>query len=211
VAQINETYEDGTKMNGMTAPGKDKSFWGPMLEKAFAKMYGNFEHINGGSMALGVRAMIGGVHKYVNHKKPTADQIWSELLTHHATKDIVTASTAGAGDHTDRFVSGISKSHAYTVLGTQKLKEGTRLVKMRNPWGAEDYKGPSSDRDTKFWTAARLQEVGHKLNMKDGVFYMPIEQFKKDFEETHVNIDPTDMSSAYFLRLDDDGTGSSAC
>ena len=102
-------------------------------------------------------------------------------------------------------------SHAYTVLGTKLLKDGTRLVKIRNPWGAEDYKGPASDKDTKFWTAARLEEVGHKFNMLDGVFYMPIEQYKKDFEETQVNIDPTDMSSAYFLRLDDDGTGSSKC
>ena len=42
VPQITELDDNGNKMNGMAAPGVDKSFWGPMLEKAFAKMYGNF-------------------------------------------------------------------------------------------------------------------------------------------------------------------------
>ena len=51
-------------------------------------------------MAMGVRAMIGGAHKYVANRDLTADQIWSELLKHHATNDIITAGTEGAGDHT---------------------------------------------------------------------------------------------------------------
>jgi hypothetical protein len=41
--------------------------------------------------------------------------------------------------------------HAYTVLGTVKLSNGEKLVKMRNPWGVEKWKGAWSDHSYK-WT-----------------------------------------------------------
>ena len=203
------TFDEG-KVNGMAAPGVDKSMWGPLLEKAAAKMYGNYEHLVGGAMAMGVRAMIGGAHVYVNNKTLSSDQIWAELQKHEKTDNIITAGTDGFGDHNQQKPSGLSMSHAYTVLGTKLLSDGTKLVKMRNPWGKEDYKDKFSDKSAE-WTPARRKEVGDYKKANDGVFYMPIDIYKRDFEETQVNIDPTDMHSAYFLRLNDDGTGSSAC
>ena len=37
---------------------------------------------------------------------------------------------------------------------------------------------------------------------------MSIEDYKSQVEETYVNYDPTNMHSAYFLRLNDDGSNS---
>jgi len=34
--------------------GSDNSIWVPLLEKAFAKMYGNYAHIEGGSSSLAI-------------------------------------------------------------------------------------------------------------------------------------------------------------
>jgi hypothetical protein len=47
--------------------------------------------------------------------------------------------------------SGLVATHAYTVLGTAEYK-GEKLVKMRNPWGSECYKGKWSDKDGVKWT-----------------------------------------------------------
>ena len=39
--------------------GEDDSIWGPLLEKAFAKMHGNYEHIASGNPSYSVRTMTG--------------------------------------------------------------------------------------------------------------------------------------------------------
>ena len=41
--------------------------------------------------------------------------------------------------------------HAFTVLGTERLSDGTKLMKVRNPWGAEKYAGPWSD-SSYYWS-----------------------------------------------------------
>ena len=54
---------------------------------------------------------------------------------------------------------GLVQNHAYTVLGVQ-VTAGRRMVKMRNPWGAETYEGEFSDKDTR-WSDALLDEADH--------------------------------------------------
>ena len=53
--------------------------------------------------------------------------------------------TEGAGDDSKRTADGLAKSHAYTVIGVNTLSDGTQLVRIRNPWGSEDFKGRWSD------------------------------------------------------------------
>lgn len=107
---------DEKEQNGMAAAGKDNSFWGPMLEKAFAKMYGSYGHLEGGVMSSGVRAMIGGINTIFPSKSKTEDQIWAELMKQEKTSNIMTSGTNGFGDHNANRASGLSMSHAYTVL-----------------------------------------------------------------------------------------------
>ena len=130
-------------------------------------------------MYMGVRALIGGVNVFFENKDLTADKIWAELIKHEKTHNIITAKVDGAGNHHVKTASGLATSHAYTVLGTKLLTDGTKLVKIRNPWGKETYKGRFSDKSAD-WTAARIKEVG-LVKKDDGVFYMPVADFKRDF------------------------------
>lgn len=43
----------------MAHTGADKALWGPLMEKAFAKLHGNYEHLVGGWMSYGVSALNG--------------------------------------------------------------------------------------------------------------------------------------------------------
>ena len=40
---------------------------------------------------------------------------------------------------------GLVACHAYTVIGVTDEVPGVRLVKVRNPWGHEQYTGPWCD------------------------------------------------------------------
>ena len=50
---------------------------------------------------------------------------------------------------------------------------------MRNPWGVEKYKGPWRDDDTR-WTAD-FKKQANLVKKNDGIFYMPVENFKNAF------------------------------
>jgi len=42
-------------------------------------------------------------------------------------------------------MDGLQYSHAYTLIDLVVLSDGTKLVKMRNPYGKEQYEGEWSD------------------------------------------------------------------
>lgn len=73
---------------------------------------------------------------------------------------------------------GLVSGHAYTMLGVHTYK-GERLVKCRNPWGQEEYKGPWGDQDTRKWTAEAKKALGHERK-NDGTFFVPYSTFLKD-------------------------------
>ena len=74
---------------------------------------------------------------------------------------------------------GLVTGHAYTVQGVVELSNGVRLVKLRNPWGAELYTGPWFDGDPR-WTDEHKQEAG-LVDEDDGIFHMPLENFRNTF------------------------------
>ena len=81
---------------------------------------------------------------------------------------------------------GLVSGHAYTVLGTKELRneDGSlvhRLVEVRNPWSSEMYRGPWSDKDTKLWTEEFRAQANPSGDLKDGRFYMALDDFKKGF------------------------------
>jgi hypothetical protein len=86
------------------------------------------------------------------------------------------------------FYSGIVEGHAYTVLGVQEVPSkfcGTaKLVKMRNPWGNYEWKGPYSD-GSRYWTdeAKLLTKLDEQ---EDGVFWMTLSDFMAYYEEVSV-------------------------
>ena len=92
---------------------------------------------------------------------------------------ITSGSQFGVGGDSTFSEIGIAYSHAYTMLGTKQLSDGTRLMHMRNPWGHEIYKGDWSD-DSGMWTEELKEEADFYLK-DDGIFYISIEDYFKEF------------------------------
>ena len=67
--------------------------------------------------------------------------------------------------------------HAFTVIGIHTLSTGDKLVKVRNPWGKESFRGDWSDKSSK-WTDALRAEVG-ATNKDDGIFFVSHTDYAK--------------------------------
>lgn len=77
---------------------------------------------------------------------------------------------------------GIVSGHAYTLLGVYNIKYsmGTeKVVKLRNPWGEQEWKGKWSDGNEIWETVSQgeKERVGYTNNSHDGIFFMTYDDF----------------------------------
>lgn len=77
---------------------------------------------------------------------------------------------------------GIVSSHAYTILSVKEIEykgKRLRLLKLRNPWGQQEWKGDWSDKSS-LWTP-ELRKQLNVSDLNDGIFYMNEMDFLKYF------------------------------
>lgn len=115
----------------------------------------------------------------ISHSRMTEDQIW-EKVSKWEEDDYIMSSAVFKRNNV-----GLVAGHAYTTLGAVEYN-GERLVKVRNPWGSERYKGPWSDQDPK-WTMNARQQLNHE-KANDGAFYVPLSLYKSHFGLTITNL-----------------------
>jgi hypothetical protein len=105
--------------------------WVPLLEKAYAKIHGDYEAIYGGWSGEAVEDMTGGVTTTINAKRVLKkDRLWKELA--NGTGDFVFAASAIGSSMTQ---NGLFMGHAYSILkATEEVDEDGnkfRLVQIR--------------------------------------------------------------------------------
>jgi len=170
--------------------------WPPILEKAVAKMLGNYFHIEGGSTGQGLGLLTGA--PYVKHLHPDVVKAGKgKGGTEDLWKDIVRYLKAG------HFVTTGTSGHAYSVLSAQEVG-GKRYMVVRNPWGHEDKEtfGYKDDALAKQLGKAKLED--YELNVNDGQFVMDWEtEYLVKFVDTYLSLDTTLWAYDSFLRLDD--------
>ena len=132
---------------------------------------------------------------YTSLRNRNADDIWARLEHETAYKSIM-----AAGTHHKDYTNGLVGGHAYALLGTHKLSNGTRLVKLVNPHGVDVYKGDWSDK-SELWTTALRKEVASVLNETDGVFFQSVEQFVADWSGFWISINTTGWKKSTWLNL----------
>ena len=188
--------------------------WVLLLEKAFAKFFGDYHALAGGHVAVAFEAMTGDnvmrfeledgkwrkymlVHvnnesskRSVGLRKVVPEEAYSDadffeiLAVYDGVKSVMGAgSTQGRSDSAADSRNGICQGHAYSVIGTAK-SGSFRMLKLRNPWGAFEWKGAWSDRSD-LWdkNPAVAAKCGRENGAKDdGVFWMEMGDFVKNFD-----------------------------
>ena len=136
---------------------RDKALWGVLLEKCFAKLNGNYEAIVSGDPRDSIRVLSGSPAQRYTHANLSHDELFSKIRDADGTHAMISASTPGDNDD-ERTVSGLAKNHVYTVLDTHQVTKSdgstAKLLRIRNPWGREEYNGSYADNDTSNWDTA---------------------------------------------------------
>ena len=129
----------------------DYSIWANLIEKAWAKMKGNYVGVDGGFLESGIRALTGvPVFTYYVDELTSYTSLWDTLKEAHDLNYLITAATDGTSD-TSYNTCGIPMAHAFSVLSVFHIERSDQTHNMlivRNPWGITKYNRTWSADDT---------------------------------------------------------------
>ncbi|KAM6949128.1 calpain-5 [Aplochiton taeniatus] len=184
-----------------------REFWSALLEKAYAKLNGCYEALEGGNTAEALVDFTGGVSEPLSLDREALSQhpdqrraLFQKLTQAHSCKALITCSIRPAeGEAVESALDcGLVRGHAYGVTalrrgrlgetpGTQSGTERLFLVRMRNPWGTADWTGAWSQGSDKWQQMGRVERERMGLTVRDvGEFWMEFEDFCRYFTDLMV-------------------------
>ena len=158
--------------------------WVPLIEKAWAKVNGCYARIGCGgycSEAFDVLTEAYTEHLFIIKKKK--EEIWEKIEKSFSKKYVMTAGTSSDNVNLKLDKIGLCIGHAYTLMNIYKIntKSGEeRLVKLRNPWGNNEFNGAWSHYSKK-WTPQIKKQCEYEGENDEGIFYMSYNDFIKYF------------------------------
>lgn len=140
---------------------KDPSeLWVPLIEKAYAKLFGCYQTLISGFIDDGLADLTGYVcEKRTMHNKEAIfnedpDEFWEYLREMRQNKCLMGCSVTGGTEKNviiDGVNTGIMSGHAYGLNDVIQMygKDGKRpyhrILRVRNPWGRGEWNGKWSD------------------------------------------------------------------
>lgn len=178
-------------------------FWSALLEKAYAKLFGCYEALDGGELAEALEDFTGGVsesfdmadeHYAENEEKKQEFYDWLKKSLDRGSL-ICAAIPAKSSDEMEKATDvGLIKGHAYAVTAIRRPAiEGTGIfnlfnrekidmIRLRNPWGGSEWKGPFSDGSPEWNKIAKSDRDRIGLTFDDdGEFWMTFDDFCRHF------------------------------
>ncbi|GFT41652.1 calpain-B [Nephila pilipes] len=169
-----------------------REFWVALLEKAYAKLHGSYEALEGGQAMDALVDLTSGLsERYDLESAPL--NLYQFLLQASSGGAFITCSRKGDWQMANAAdPNGLVSGHAYTVTAVAKvpMKEGNKvnLVRIRNPWGNDvEWNGSWNDNDSR-WSEVDLH-TKHELEWRrrdDGEFWMEYKDFCREFEEVTI-------------------------
>jgi hypothetical protein len=156
--------------------------WVPLVEKAFAKLNGRYEHIASGAFSEGMSDLTGeGSELYaLTPEMAKNDEFWKKLEYFRDEAFLMGCAIEGVGEHDNGM--GLLTGHAYGVMNVHiTARDKIKLVQLFNPWGMKEWTGAWSD-DSKEWTPELIKEL-NQTNEDDGKFWMTYQDFLKYFNQ----------------------------
>ncbi|GLT39413.1 hypothetical protein SLA2020_136050 [Shorea laevis] len=177
---------------------KGNELWVSILEKAYAKLHGSYEALEGGLVQDALVDLTGGAGEEIDMRSPQAQidvasgRLWSQLLRFKQEGFLLGAgSPSGSDVHVSS--NGIVQGHAYSLLQVREV-DGHKLVQIRNPWANEvEWNGPWSDSSSE-WTDRMRHKLKHVPQSKEGIFWMSWQDFQIHFRSIYVcRVYPSEM------------------
>ena len=176
--------------------------WVLLLEKAYAKMLGNYHALEGGFCADAFTAFTGN-DSIVYLSEDETGESWSggrdglstlkrdkmfSVLKKCLKANMLVAAGSRHDGKTDKDApsQGIVHGHAYTILDAATCN-GESIIKLRNPWGSGEWTGKYSSLEDPSWMNSVANTLrGKKIVHEPGTFWMPFTDFCKHY--SHIDI-----------------------
>ncbi|XP_068569436.1 calpain 5-like isoform X2 [Cebidichthys violaceus] len=182
-----------------------REFWSALLEKAYAKLNGCYEALEGGNTTEALIDFTGGVSEPLSMDREAlslhSDQrraFFQTLAKAHERKALITCSIRPAEGETVESVldCGLVRGHAYGITAVRKVRLGETvpgwksrlfMVRMRNPWGTTHWTGAWSQGSQQWQQMSRAEREKTGLIVRDvGEFWMDLEDFCHYFTDVVV-------------------------
>lgn len=194
-------YNGGLIMNRQPPDG---DYWGIILEKAWAKVNGNYENINYGWQVESFYHLTGAPGKQVTFQSIgyNVDAAWNEITDAVRNNYLVGVDTAASAKFS------LPGSHAYSLIGAYELKDTAgkvvhRLYRVRNPWGTDVYNGPWAD-GSNLWTDAFKAQVPYARNTNDGAFFIADSDLVTAFNYYEIGYVHDNWAKSYYSKTSAD-------
>ncbi|CDW79117.1 calpain family cysteine protease containing protein [Stylonychia lemnae] len=173
--------------------GTDKSIWGSLLEKAWAKTNANYEQIVGGLSKEAYSFLQNIPSQQLELKQIKKDALWTKVSQADAKNWIMSISTPDSpnGDK-DIGIFNLAFSHEYSLLSVKTLYNKDRsqqinLFQIRNPWRTDkDFSGSFKDGSSLWLTlGANGKTYAQQADLviaDDGIIHMTLDEVMQAFE-----------------------------
>ncbi|EOO01398.1 putative calpain family cysteine protease protein [Phaeoacremonium minimum UCRPA7] len=189
-----KTYQTGSKALFFAQNKDQNETWVPLIEKAYAKAHGDYACLTGGWIGEALEDLSGGVTtELLASDILDTEEFWNNELS-RINQEFLFGCSTGLLDGGYGNRDGISEGHAYVIMEARTLKNGTRLLKLRNPWGKikkGNWEGAWSD-GSKEWTTEVQEEINHSFG-GDSTFWISYEDLLRKyqhFDRTRLFRDP---------------------
>lgn len=197
--------------------------WVPLIEKAYAKLFGCYEALNSGLIDDALVDMTGLVAEKIklkgvkgNHDKLM--ELWTKLTNFRKHKTLMGCSIEGGTEGEVRWEgerTGLLSGHAYSLVDVLNFDESSatdgtyRLLRIRNPWGRMEWVGPwanGSDElmDYKDGVMVEVNKLGpdekfDPFDRNDGTFLMDMLDWSDIYHNVFACVDfPDEWSGVRF-------------
>ncbi|XP_028626478.1 calpain-5 isoform X1 [Grammomys surdaster] len=179
-------------------------FWCALVEKAYAKLAGCYQALDGGNTADALVDFTGGVSEPIDltegdlaTDEAKRNQLFERVLKVHSRGGLISASIKAvtAADMETRLACGLVKGHAYAVTDVRKVRLGHGLlaffksekldmIRLRNPWGEREWTGPWSDTSEEWQKVSKSEREKMGVTVQDdGEFWMTFEDMCRYFTD----------------------------
>lgn len=170
-------------------------FWAALLEKAYAKLHGCYEALDGGKIQDAFVDLTGGISESFSiQNKNTLPPNLYEIIHKSLRMNSLVGATINRPETVTtlseiRLSNGLYQGHAYSVTGMVQVQLHTgdakvSLMRLRNPWGKKEWNGPWSDRSSEMKSLTKEQrEKLHLVALDDGEFWISFEDVMENFDE----------------------------
>ncbi|OQV14474.1 Calpain-B [Hypsibius exemplaris] len=182
-----------------THSGDLQEFWPALMEKAYAKVNGCYENLDGGTASEAMEDLTGGIAEHYELKSPPKNLM--QIVEQSFKMGALMSSAIAAEDSVreSRLTNGLVLGHAYSLTDVRTIpvsvvrgQSATTIMRARNPWGQQEWNGPFSDKSS-IWNQIpqNIKDDLHYSISEDGEFWLDYQDFQTNYQLLEIcNVGP---------------------